>query len=640
MKGLKIIRVIAATAIFIAALLSFLNFSMGWETNHILHIQFVPALLSLAAGTLGVALPLIILLLLTLIFGRVYCSFLCPTGILQDIIGRLARPFTRRTRTNPHSPGAGAHNTNTGSHSASAGSHSSGANAGSSTNTGSSTSTGSHSASAGSQRSGANAGSSTSTSISTSAGYHKPHSILRYIILIATGLLFALGLAWPLTLLDPYSLFGKIASQFFGSIEIFINNALANIFPNSIPYLKYTSIATVSFIYGTIALVTLILFSAAHGRLYCNTICPVGTLLGLIGSKSLFQIRIDSNACKHCNACAKNCKSNCIDIKGQKVDTERCVVCFNCLQHCKFGALHYSLRRPAASTSAGSAASTSSSTSASSIQPSATTASSSQPSATAASAISANATSSTSTSAASTQPSGKIDKGLRTTLAGLAGLGTAILAHKGTGSRFIPIKEYREKHLPENLRASQELGIMPPGAGRLEHFKQNCTGCYACVAACPGDVIKPATFEYGPDGILLPTLKYNGHFCGYECNACSSACPSGALSPLTLKEKKRTAIGKAIYMAGKCIVFQAGTDCGACDEHCPTKAITMVPVPGKSFLYYPKLNRDLCIGCGGCEYICPQKPKAIKVVALADQSLAQEPTDDIQQEVEVNDFGF
>ena len=632
MKGLKIFRVIAATAIFIAALLSFLNFSMGWETNHILHIQFVPALLSLAAGTLGVALPLIILLLLTLIFGRVYCSFLCPTGILQDIIGRLARPFTRRTRrtrTNPHSPGAGAHNT-------SAGSHSTGTTVGCSTSAGSSNSAGSHSASAGSHSSGAKAGSSTSAGSSNSAcssnnsGYHKPHSILRYIILIATGLLFALGLAWPLTLLDPYSLFGKIASQFFGSIEIFLNNALANIFPNSIPYLKYTSIATVSFIYGTIALVTLILFSAAHGRLYCNTICPVGTLLGLIGSKSLFQIRIDSNACKHCNACAKNCKSNCIDIKGQKVDTERCVVCFNCLQHCKFGALHYSLRRPAASTSAGSAASTSSSLSASSTQPSAT----------AASAISANATSSTSTSAANTQPSGKIDKGLRTTLAGLAGLGTAILAHKGTGSRFIPIKEYREKHLPGNLRASQELGIMPPGAGRLEHFKQNCTGCYACVAACPGDVIKPATFEYGPDGILLPTLKYNGHFCGYECNACSSACPSGALRPLTLKEKKRTAIGKAIYMAGKCIVFQAGTDCGACDEHCPTKAITMVPVPGKSFLYYPKLNRDLCIGCGGCEYICPQKPKAIKVVALADQSLAQEPTDDVQQEVEVNAFGF
>ena len=607
MKGLKIFRVIAATAIFIAALLSFLNFSMGWETNHILHIQFVPALLSLAAGTLGVALPLIILLLLTLIFGRVYCSFLCPTGILQDIIGRLARPFTRRTRrtrTNPHSPGAGAHNT-------SAGSHSSGANAGSSTSADSSTST----------------DSSASTGSSTSAGYRKPHSILRYIILIATGLLFALGLAWPLTLLDPYSLFGKIASQFFGSIEIFLNNALANIFPNSIPYLKYTSIATVSFIYGTIALITLILFSAAHGRLYCNTICPVGTLLGLIGSKSLFQIRIDSNACKHCNACAKNCKSNCIDIKVQKVDTERCVVCFNCLQHCKFDALHYSLRRPAASRSAGSAASTSSSTSAGSSKAST-------------GATSATAASSTSTSAASSAPSGKIDKGLRTTLAGLAGLGTAILAHKGTGSRFIPIKEYREKHLPENLRASQELGIMPPGAGTLEHFKQNCTGCYACVAACPGDVIKPATFEYGSDGILLPTLKYNGHFCGYECNACSSSCPSEALSPLTLKEKKRTAIGKAIYMAGKCIVFQAGTDCGACDEHCPTKAITMVPVPGKSFLYYPKLNRDLCIGCGGCEYICPQKPKAIKVVALADQSLAQEPTDDVQQEVEVNDFGF
>ena len=568
MKGLKIIRATAATAIFAVALLSFLNFSMGWETNHILHTQFVPALLSVAGGT---ALPFIILLLLTLIFGRVYCSFLCPTGILQDIISRLAR-ISRSTYNHSHS----------------------------------------------------------------NTGYRKPHSILRYLILIVTGLLFALGLLWPLTLLDPYSLFGKIASQFFGTIEIFTTNLLAEIFPQSIPYLKYTSIAAISFIYATIALITLILFSATHGRLYCNTICPVGTLLGLIGNKSLLRIRIDAETCKKCNACSRNCKSNCIDITHGTIDSERCVVCFNCLQHCKFGAIHYGLSRRRTSC-------TSSGTGSSSATNSTGTGSSG---ATSPSATNSTGTGSTTSKSISgqqepqPQQSQRIDTGLRTTLAGLAGLGTALIANRHIEGRLIPTQEYRDKHLPKNLRASQKLGIMPPGAVSIEDFKRRCTGCYACVTACPGDVIKPATFEYGADGILLPTLKYNGHFCGYECNACNEACPSGALKPLTLEEKKRTAIGKAIYIAGKCIVFQAGTDCGACDEHCPTKAITMIPVPGKNFLYYPKLNRDLCIGCGGCEYICPQKPKAIKVVALADQSLASRPTEDIQEAVEVNDFGF
>lgn len=606
MKGLKIIRATAATAIFVVALLSFLNFSMGWETNHILHTQFVPALLSVAGGT---ALPFIILLLLTLIFGRVYCSFLCPTGILQDIIARISRlthPAHLGRKTHP-----GRSTCDSTSPSSASSQHTCNHNHGSNS---AQPITGNHSHSS----SGNHSHSSTGYHSHSSTGYRKPHSILRYLILIVTGLLFALGLLWPLTLLDPYSLFGKIASQFFGTIEIFTTNLLAEIFPQSIPYLKYTSIAAISFIYATIALITLILFSATHGRLYCNTICPVGTLLGLIGNKSLLKIRIDAETCKKCNACSRNCKSNCIDITHGTIDSERCVVCFNCLQHCKFGAIHYGLSRRR-TTSSGSTGTSSTASSGS---------------------TSTSSTGTTGSSASGQQQSQRIDTGLRTTLAGLAGLGTALIANRHIEGRLIPTQEYRDKHLPNNLRASQKLGIMPPGAVSIEDFKRRCTGCYACVTACPGDVIKPATFEYGADGILLPTLKYNGHFCGYECNACNEACPSGALKPLTLEEKKRTAIGKAIYMAGKCIVFQAGTDCGACDEHCPTKAITMIPVPGKNFLYYPKLNQDLCIGCGGCEYICPQKPKAIKVVALADQSLASRPTEDIQEAVEVNDFGF
>lgn len=557
-KYLKIIRVIVAAVVFILILLSFLNFSAtNYGTQCILKTQFIPSLLALFTGA---AVPFVALLLLTLIFGRVYCSFLCPTGILQDIIIRLSdysyklfHKGKKRLRNK---------------------------------------------------------------------GYKKPHNKLRYLILIIIGALFALGLTLPLTLLDPYSAFGKISVQIIGNLEIFITNILAGIFPSTIPYQEYFRFSLFACLYSSIFLLVLIVFSGFKGRLYCNSICPVGTLLGFIGGKSLFRPVIDKSKCIQCNACSLRCKSNCINVKEKEIDSSRCVVCFNCIGACSQSGIKY---KPLWFTCSTSITAKNSDTTSEQLN------------------STKNRDSTTSASTESKKheqiksQNHEIEKkscqdpGRRNTLIAFGALGTALIAHKALGETLVP--------KTENVPLSR-LGITPPGAISINHLKQNCTACYACVAACPNGIIHPATFEYGTDGIMLPTIKYDHKFCGYECNKCTQVCPNGALQPLTIEKKKLTQIGRAVYFPKRCVVFTDGTDCGACDEHCPTKAIIMVPVAGADFLYHPKLNKELCIGCGGCEYICPQTPKAIKVVSLPVQGLATKPSDDKQEEKKVEDFGF
>jgi ferredoxin-type protein NapF len=183
-------------------------------------------------------------------------------------------------------------------------------------------------------------------------------------------------------------------------------------------------------------------------------------------------------------------------------------------------------------------------------------------------------------------------------------------------------------------------GIAPPGAVSLDRFKKNCTACYACISACPNNIIRPSKGEYGLEGLMLPVLDFDKHFCSYECHECSTVCPNNALMPLTLEDKRLTQVGQARFFLERCIVHTDGTDCGACDEHCPTKAISMVPY-GEDGLYIPSLNENLCIGCGGCEYICPAVPdKAMIVYALATQGRAQKPTEEKQEEIVVDEFGF
>ena len=79
---LRKIRIVLAAFFFLGITLLFLDFTgtihawMGWMAK----IQFLPAVL--AANVLVI----IGLVVLTLLFGRVYCSVICPLGVMQDII--------------------------------------------------------------------------------------------------------------------------------------------------------------------------------------------------------------------------------------------------------------------------------------------------------------------------------------------------------------------------------------------------------------------------------------------------------------------------------------------------------------------------------------------------------------------------
>ena len=98
---LRKIRVVLAAIFFTCITLLFLDFTgtlhawFGWMAK----IQFFPAILALNAGVV------IILMILTLVFGRVYCSVICPLGVFQDIVswinGKRGKKHRMRFRYSP-----------------------------------------------------------------------------------------------------------------------------------------------------------------------------------------------------------------------------------------------------------------------------------------------------------------------------------------------------------------------------------------------------------------------------------------------------------------------------------------------------------------------------------------------------------
>ncbi len=503
-KRLKWIRVALSLLFFLLITLNFIYFAYS-KTNlsPVLHLQFVPALLGLFTGT---AVFFAIILVLTILFGRVYCSSLCPMGTYQDIVSRFADFFKSKKQRREK--------------------------------------------------------------------YRKPNNILRYSFVLLAFAPLAAGITLPLALLDPYSNWGRVSNEIFSRGENFIHNLLSTIFPDAIFYRGYASLVIPVLLFSAFILLLVTVMSALRRRLFCNTICPVGTVLGAISRYSAFRPVMGSD-CNHCGICETVCKSNCIDKEKREIDNSRCVACLNCTTSCKRGSVTYQfVWKKSASQS--------------------------------------------------DKPfSGERRQALLTM--GLAG--TALV------SRAAGLSPFRNEK-------SEKEAIAPPGAVSIQHLKDNCTACHACVAACPNGIIVPSTVEYGIDGLFLPVLNYNNHFCGYDCNACTKVCPNHALLPMTLEEKKLCQIGKAKFSMRNCIVYTDKTDCGACDEHCPTKAITMIPYNGTN-LYIPKLNSDICIGCGACEYICPAVPvKAMIVQSNPVHLRAQEPLVEEQKKIKVQEFGF
>lgn len=409
--------------------------------------------------------------------------------------------------------------------------------------------------------------------------FSRAKTVLRWSVLLVSVGSFALGFGLLFSLIEPYSAYGRIATHLFKPLYQEGNNVLAGIFNSMGNYSLYKTDASVTSLSAfSIALITLgsIGFLAwKYGRTFCNTVCPVGTVLGVLSKYSLFRVRIDAAKCNSCGVCSAKCKASCIDSKAKAVDNSRCVDCFNCLKGCKQQAIHFGM--PGKKETADEPGDTS-----------------------------RRQFLATSTVALLTAPS--------------------LLAQ--TKNNVLGLNH-----------PSRQQAIAPPGAGSVEHLLKHCTSCHLCVSKCPAKVIKPAFMEYGLGGMMQPLMSYEKGYCNHSCTICTQACPNGALKPLSEEEKKLTQIGVVVFIPDICVVVTDGTNCGACSEHCPTQAVKMVTY--KDGLTIPEIDASICIGCGGCEFICPVRPqRAIFVEGNAVHIEAEPFEDEETEKVELDGFGF
>ena len=492
---LKKIRIILAAVMFTLITLLFLDFTgtlhtwLGWMAK----IQFLPAVMALNV------MVVVALIVLTLVFGRIYCSVICPLGVLQDIMAQFRR------KKNKYS-------------------------------------------------------------------YSKEVRWLRYPVLVLFILAGVAGIGSLFQLLAPYSSFGRIATMLFHPLWMLGNNLLAYFAEQADSFAFYSVDVWMKsmpvFIIALVTLVVLLVLAWRGGRTYCNTICPVGTVLSFFSRFSFLKIRFDEGKCKNCSMCSKNCKASCIDYKTHTVDYSRCVVCGDCIEKCKFGALGYSYASRSNQASQSSQASNTSH--ASTVSP--------------------------------------VDLSKRSFLLATALATTAAMAQKKEKLMDGGLAELEDK-----VASSRQTPLTPPGSRSFSNMALRCTGCQLCVSECPNDVLRPSTDLMH---LMQPVMSYERGYCRPECTRCSDVCPAGAIKPLDGIEKSSIQIGHAVWIKQNCVPLVDGVECGNCARHCPTGAIEMVPSDpdDDESPMVPAVNESVCIGCGACEYVCPSRPFSAIIV--------------------------
>jgi ferredoxin len=485
----KKLRVILALLSFIAVTMLFLDFTGVAQQwwGWIAKIQFVPAFLALNI------VAIVFLLLLTIILGRAYCSVICPLGILQDIVIHVRGWFGKKSKRKNRFK------------------------------------------------------------------YSKPKTWLRlsmltiFVVMIILGLCNVIGTTIA-SFIEPYSAYGRIASSLFAPIYDASNNVIADALVDTECYWFY-HVETFQYLPLTIiAVVTLLVIGIMAwlgGRAYCNTICPVGTILGYVSRYSLFKPIIDTSKCNGCTKCAKNCKSSCIDARNHEIDYSRCVMCMNCIENCSTGAIKIQRRL--------------------------------------------------SRKENVEEESGANDSRRNFIITGVA------LAAASAAKASDKVTDGGLAKIVDKEKPQRKTRIVPPGAVSLSHLQRHCTGCQLCISSCPNDVLRPST-ELST--FMQPVVGYEKGYCRPECVRCSDACPVGAFHKITVEEKSVIQIGRAVVNLGTCVATSRGQKCGNCADKCPTGAIKMVAIDSnnENSHYMPVVNESKCIGCGACEYYCPVRP--------------------------------
>ena len=372
----------------------------------------------------------------------------------------------------------------------------------------------------------------------------------------------------------------------------------------------------------TALLLVIVLAQAYQKRFWCRNFCPLGALLGLLGSASPWRPRV-RRRCTACDACRQACKTGAFQPgrapsakEGKHRYTclvQECIFCYACeREFCPVDAIHIGSGRPAP-----------------------------------------------------VRPEAQVCPGRR-----------AFLGAAATGAVLGPALL-----LDQRTREKEETNpqFRPPGALRPEEdFMAACIRCGQCMKACPTNALHPSGIENGIAGLWTPTFIFNIGYCDYLCavtradvdagrtgrpaNLCGIVCPTGAIAKLTHAEKVQWKIGTAVFDHNRCLPWARGEECLTCEEQCPLpeKAIShqaqavanlewlqmpqdkrnrceelqgrlargealtddeqkeLAALPPKTrTLALPFVLRDRCTGCGTCENVCPvDGPGGIRVERL------------------------
>lgn len=357
--------------------------------------------------------------------------------------------------------------------------------------------------------------------------------------------------------------------------------------------------------------VAVLAFSFIERRLWCRHLCPLGAFLGLIGRFALFGRVVDQSKCTSCKACVKACPMDAVRDDGRSTDMSRCECGLECKDVCRQGAIRWGYKP---------------------------------------------------------RKQYEYDPSRRALLAG------GVVAFAASFGIFKLVRHYRPDGTANAATTAAETDavpiaaavgnaalpagatlIRPPGALAEDEFLATCTRCDECLKVCPTNVLQPAVFEAGLEGVFTPRLDFTRSFCEYNCAECGTVCPTRSIAPLGLDRKQRAVIGVARIDQTLCLPWAQGKECSVCQELCPVphKAITFVGEGGghgkgegggrqggggsgsgegegggeglsegagdtgalaATGLKLPRVNDRHCIGCGICQYNCPVQEPAPAII--------------------------
>ena len=444
-------------------------------------LQMIPAMLASSIVIIAA------IAVITILFGRIYCSVICPLGVYHDGISHIAEKRKKHRYS------------------------------------------------------------------------FKRSKKYRYYIALTFFLLIAFGNTSFAVFIEPYSIFGRFASNLFAPVYRLINNCLAYFAERWDSYAFYHVDVYIKslpmFIIAIVYFLIITILALVNGRWYCNSICPVGALLGCLSKFSVFKLHFNTEKCNSCGLCEKNCRCSAIDAKNHIIDYSKCVMCFNCVSGCKKGAMEYG----------------------------------------------AKSKNNARLDLDNSERTGKTSrKTFIATVATIAAASTLKAQEKVVDGGLATIVK---KKAPK-----RETPLKPAGSVSLDNFTSRCTGCQLCVQACPNDVLRASSKL---ETFMQPEMSYERGYCRPECTKCSEVCPAGAITKITREQKTAIQIGHAVWIGQNCVPLRDdGVACGNCAKHCPTGAITMMPYDPEdaSSPKIPIVNEERCIGCGACEHVCPARP--------------------------------